>query len=120
MTDEMIAPDVGDTFTHNDRRYRVDGWLKRMARPEPPAWDRSPHKDMLDDLLYESQQRLGPDRERLIGCVREEAEYVSGYGIAGCIVRVTDVRVTGRVDWSEAEFEHARHMAAYMVGRAIL
>jgi hypothetical protein len=120
VSSETIVPDIGDTFTHNDRRYRVDGWLKRMARPEPPAWDRSPRKDMLDDLLYEAKQRVGPDRERLIGCVRKEAEYVSGYGIAGCIVRVADVRVTGRVAWFEAEFEHARHEAACMVGRPIL
>lgn len=116
---ESIVPDIGDLFTYDGRGYRVTGWLKRMARPEPPAWDRSPHKDRLDDILYESQQRLGPDRERLMFCVREEAEYVGGAGVAGCIARVADVVVTGRVDWSEKELDHVRHEAACLVGRPV-
>lgn len=117
--DETIVPDIGDTFTYEGESFRVSGWLKRMARPEPPAWDRSPFKDVLDDLLYESQQRVGPDRERLMFCAREEAEYVSGTGIAGRIVRVSDVKVTGRVDWPEELFEHARHEANCLIGRPI-
>lgn len=117
--DEATVPDIGDLFTYEGESFRVSGWLKRMARPEPPAWDRSPLKDVLDDLLYDSQQRIGPDHERLMFCIRGEAEYVSASGIAGRVVRVADVKVTGRVNWSEELFDHARHEAACLVGRPV-
>lgn len=118
--DRDAAPDIGDLFTHDGRLYRVDAWLKDMAMPEAPAWNRSPHRDRLGEILYEAQQRVGPDRKRVVFCIREEAEYVSGSGVAGCIVRVSDVTVTGRVDWPEDLFEYARQEAAHLVGRPVL
>jgi hypothetical protein len=117
---ELIIPDIGDLFTHDGQSYRVDGWLKDMAMPEAPAWDRSPHKDLISEILYEAQQKVGPNRTRVVFCVREEAQYVAASGIAGRIVRVEDVKVTGRVDWPEEMFDHLRHEAAHLIGRPVL
>ncbi|PPS89595.1 hypothetical protein [Streptomyces sp. MH60] len=115
----MSAPDAGATFEHEGHTYRVDGWLKRMAPPEPPGGQRSPFADILGELLYETQQRTGPDRERLVFCTQDEAEYVSGYGVAGCIVRVRDVRVTGMVAWSPEEIRKHQERAVRMAGLTV-
>jgi hypothetical protein len=103
-------------FEHEGETFRVNGWLKRMAPPELPADQRSLFVDGLHELLYENQRRLGPDRVRLVFCLREEAEYVSASGIAGCIVRVRDVVVSGRVPWAEDVIDRQRRIALAVIG----
>lgn len=96
-----LVPRVGDTFEHHGNRFRVTGWLCPAVRQEPPADERSFWTDMIDDVLFETQQRVGPDRVRLRFCTPEEVVYVSGAGVCGCIVRIADVVVDGRVPWSD-------------------
>ncbi len=100
MTTAKI-PDIGDTFTHHDARYRVSNWLKPQPNPRP------------------SSRRVGPDNVPLVFCVQDEAVYVSGSGVGGCIARIADITIDGRVDWSEETFERSRRSAAYLVGQEI-
>jgi hypothetical protein len=98
-------PDVGETFTITDRwskqRYRVEGWLKRTPSPHRPS----------------IATECGPDRVRLMFCLRDEAEYVHGYGVCGCIVRIDDVVVDGKVSWPESEIEQMRLSAILFAGQ---
>lgn len=97
----MTIPDIGDTFAHGDHTYRVDGWLK--PNPTPSA----------------VSARHGPDRVPLVFCRRDEAVYVSGYGVCGRIVRVSDVVATGRVSWSEETIERERQSNQMLIGREV-
>lgn len=97
----MTIPDIGDTFIHGDHLYRVDGWLK--PNPKPTAVS-TPH---------------GPDHVPLVFCDRDEAVYVSGYGVCGRIVRVADVVVTGRNSWSEETIERERRSHQVLIGREV-
>ncbi|MEU4576081.1 hypothetical protein [Nonomuraea sp. NPDC023979] len=96
-----LTPDIGDTFTRDGRSYRVTGWLKRSERTGALA------------------RRLGPDSCPLQFCARDEAQYVSGYGICGVIVRVGDVVVTGRVPWTEDALASDRALAARLAGQRV-
>jgi hypothetical protein len=113
------APDVGALFNYRGRDYVVSGWLRQMAPPEPPASERSPLRDLINEVLYETQQQVGPDRVRVVFCVREDAEYVTGRGVAGCIARVADINVTGSARWSADQLADARRQAARLVGHAV-
>lgn len=83
------VPNIGDQFEHQGRQHTVASWLKR--NPAPTADSRS----------------VGPDRCPLVFCPRDEAEYV---GFTGGILRVADVKVTGRAGWTEESF--FRHISA--------
>lgn len=117
------VPDVGDTFTYCDKfggehGYRVTCWLRRR----PP---RTPHPDpAVEEMIQELARRYpprghGPDRVPLVFCRREEAEYVGGAGVAGIIVRVSDVRVTGRVNWLPEHIADERRMANLQAGESL-
>jgi hypothetical protein len=101
--DRPYVPDIGDTFTEIDegwpipRGYRVEGWLKRTERG----------------------RKVGPDNCPLVFCSREEAEYVSGYGICGVIRRVADVVIDGRVSWSEEHLKGHRRRFALLIGTSV-
>jgi len=97
----MTIPDIGDTFTHHGSHYRVTNWLK--PHPNPRSTSR----------------RVGPDNVPLVFCVQEEAVYVSGYGVCGCIARIADITIDGRVDWSEETFDQSRRSASFHVGQEI-
>lgn len=90
------VPDIGDTFDRDGRRQVVTAWYKRNPAPLPTS------------------RPAGPDQCPLVFCAREEAEYV---GTGGPIVRVADVRVTGRVGWSDDMLTRHRATIATLVGR---
>jgi len=113
--DGTIAPEVGALFNYQGRGYRLTAYLKRMAPPEPPAGERDPLRDLLTQILYDTQQKCGPDNERLVFCDRLEAEYACGAGVAGCIARLTDIEVTGMVDWDEPLMQQAREHAQSLI-----
>lgn len=99
------VPDVGETFEDGEppfrHRFRVSCWLKRATRQ------------------YGVAQDVGPDNCKLVFCLRDEAEYVSGSGVCGIIRRIEDVVVIGRVSWSEALIDEARRHAVRLVGKPI-
>lgn len=115
----MSVPRVGDLFEHNGDRYRVTGWLCRSVRQEPPAGERDWLTDMLDDVLFETQQQTGPDRVRLRFCTPDEAEYVSGAGVCGCIVRITDVTIDGCIQWDGDTLAAAHSRALRLAGTPV-
>lgn len=141
------VPDIGETFTvtrtwkyrkwrwlpfpwnrkhvHTETdSYRVDGWMRRRPpRPEPSDEQSALTRQIIDDLIAEGKmdppRGAGPDRVPLDFCHREEAEYVSGCGVAGTIQRVTDVTVTGRVRVDEALIQNGRDRANRMAGEPL-
>jgi hypothetical protein len=89
------VPDIGETFAVQEtwwpwpHRYRVTSWLKK---------DR---------------------RGRMVFCLRDQAEYVSGSGVCGIIRRVEDVEIIGRVSWSEELIDEERRHAVRLAGQPI-
>ena len=95
---QVRIPDIGDKFHYRDHGYRVDAWLKRSEH---------------------TGRNLGPDNCPLEFCARDEAQYVSGYGVCGVIVRLSDVVITGRVPWTKDDLASARATAVALVGRQL-
>jgi hypothetical protein len=116
---EREVPDIGDLFEHDGSVYRVDGWVRPAAPPEPAWHERGTFAEELDRLVFETLREHGPDRRRLEFCARKDAEYVVGYGVAGVIVRVAGVRVSGRVPWPPETVERQRRLALALVGRPV-
>lgn len=115
----MSTPDVGDLFEHEGETLRVSGWLRVKAPPEVRAELRGLFAEVLEHLTFETARPQGPDRKPLEFCTRDDAEYVSGSGVAGRIVRVADVTVTGRVPWSQDVIDRERRTALAMVGQEV-
>lgn len=140
-------PDVGDTFTvtatwtyrrwqwapfpwHRRRvitdtaSYRVESWMRRrQPRPEPATEEAAFIRQMIDEMIadgrMEGPRGFGPDRVPLEWCLREDAEYVSGYGVAGTIQRIADITVTGRVSWDESTIAYHREHAIALAGEPL-
>jgi hypothetical protein len=125
------VPDVGDTFKHTDRwghvsSYRVESWLRRRPPRKPndgPDEQTRLDEQILSELRAEGKipppRGAGPDDVPLEWFRREEAEYISGYGVCGIILRVADVVVTGRVPWTEEVIEEHRRLALLLAGEAL-
>lgn len=96
----LRVPDIGEVFEDGGHRFRVTGWLKRNARNS--FW----------------AQEIGPDRCKLIFCSRDDAEYISGYGVSGIIRRIGDVEIFDRINWPEAWIAELRQAQALLVGRS--
>jgi hypothetical protein len=92
------VPEIGDTFVHDGRGYFVDAWLKRADADS-------------------AAEPVGPDRCPLVFCTRDEAGYVSGRGVSGVLLRVSDVQVSGRMPWGEGILAVARGAALGLVGQ---
>jgi hypothetical protein len=141
------APDIGDTFTvvttwqyrkwqwlpfprhtrrvvTDEHSYRVTGWLRRRSpRPEPATPEEIFVRSILDEALAKEgtdRRGHGPDNLPLEFCLRDEAEYVGGYGVGGTIRRVADVTVTGRVSWTEEHIAEQREHAVALAGEPLL
>ncbi|WP_316196644.1 hypothetical protein [Bradyrhizobium sp. SZCCHNS3053] len=99
------VPDIGETFEVREypfkHRYRVTSWFKRAKRQHGLAQD------------------VGPDRCKLVSCLRDDAEYVGANGVCGIIRRVEDVVITGRVAWTEEMIDEERRYAISLVGQLI-
>jgi hypothetical protein len=104
---ELIVrvPDIGETFTIADKysthRYRVTGWMRQSRRRSLIAGT------------------FGPDNVQLEWCIRDAAEYITGYGVCGIIRRVGDVQVDGRVSWAPAVLAEEKAQALRLVGERL-
>lgn len=114
-------PRIAETFKRNDKpdgkhawenSYRVTGFYKTYVPPkrEPNLTD-----NLLAEILAEERkamtatERARADKKmKVIPCSRKEAEFVSGAGVGGCIARLKDVTVTGRVNWEVRTIARAR------------
>lgn len=104
--------------------YRVDGWMCRRRPRLGPFDERTTlTREIIDEMVADGRmdapRALGPDNVPLEFCRREEAEYVSGRGVAGTIQRVADVTVTGRVSWPEELIQNGRDHANRMAGEPL-
>lgn len=93
-------PRLCELFEHKDYKYRVEGFYK--------TWKSKPN-----NLLDSIKERRGNDSIQLTQCTREEAEFVNGVGVGGCIIRIQDVNITGLVGWEVRTI--ARHRRDYKV-----
>jgi hypothetical protein len=122
------VPDVGDTFEYTSglgstSPYRVTAWLRRRA-------PRTPNPDpVVAEILSETEEMLrreghgrrcaGPDNIPLEFCRRWEAEYALSDGMDERNVRVSDVRVTGRVPWPRDLIDSSRRHGELLAGEPI-
>lgn len=142
-----VVPDIGDTFTvtreyryrkwqwlpvpwyrehviTDVHKYRVSSWLRRRRPPPVPQDEQS---RLVSEMLVELRRKdpslaprgTGPDSVPLEFCLRGQAEYVGGSGVAGTIQRVRDITVDGRVPWSEELLADARRHAIALAGEAL-
>ncbi len=99
-----------------DHSWRVEGFYKTYVyepadRSEMSKSDREMAEmtdSIMKEILAEERAEMSPselarkEREiKIIACTREEAEFVSGVGVAGIILRLEDVEITGRVTWDD-------------------
>jgi hypothetical protein len=145
--DPGYVPDVGETFettlvwewrlwrwlpfpgyytrTHQETRsYRVNSWMRRrQPRPEPQDEQSRLVREIMDKLIAEDPMYgprcAGPDNVPLEWCRREDAEYVSGVGVAGVIARLSDITLTGRVSWDEETIDGYRDFANRLAGEPL-
>jgi len=114
-------PRLCETFTRKgeddygiyDRSYRVTGFYKTFV---PKIL---PENKMLDGILAEiaaeeyanmtATERARKDNVlRVVQSTREEAEFICGTGVGGCMARLEDVIITGRVNWEVRTIARAR------------
>lgn len=102
------------------RTFRVSGYLKRYE-PLPVTLEDAGVLGVAGLVLERAyaESKHGPDKCPLVFCSREEAEYVTGTGVCGVIVRVREVRVTGRVSWSEETLQSERDTARMLEGEVL-
>jgi hypothetical protein len=109
--------------TDRDRKWRVDGFYKTYVYKAPDRSTLSKRDremaevtdDIMVEILAEERADMTPsqlarkNREiKIISCTREEAEFVGGVGVAGIILRLEDVEITGRVTWDDRTIARAR------------
>lgn len=129
----QYVPDICETIRNiapppyrGDHQYRVTGWMKAFVEPpEEPCAD--PREEFARQLINEIRAEeaaeyaaKGITRFTLVTCPREEAEYVTGYGVCGIIWKIEDCVVTGTVNWSAEQVEQQRDRAARGVGRTLI
>lgn len=112
----LEAPDVGAIFEWRGNTYRVNGWLKPMTAP---ATDKSNFGNLIDNILYQAQQETGPNKEKLVFCSRKDAVYVSGTGVCGVCAPIGDIKIVGRVNWSEDQINAERKVAILLIGEPV-
>lgn len=120
-------PRIGETFTRRgennngyawDRSYRVTGFYKTYTSTRKSGNDIL--DEIVDEIIKEEEDKMTPEqrerknkRMKVISCAREEAEFVSGSGVGGCIARIEDVIITGLVNWEPRTI--ARHRRDYKI-----
>jgi len=112
-----LAPDVGSRVEYKGNTYRVNSWLREQDVPEPLDIDVD-IDDMLNDIIVQASY-TNQNGKNLVWCIREEATHVSCSGICGACVPVTEVKVIGRVPWTEEDIEKLRDSALRKVGQMV-
>jgi len=102
---------VGTLFSHEGARFRATGFL----RVESYAITCDGPDDIVTGILRELIVEEGKDPDnlkRLVYCAPEEATVVSGRGVCGCLVRLSEVTPEGIVGWPEDILAEDRTRAA--------
>lgn len=113
------APAIGALFTYDGAGFRVTGYLKEYVAP--PIDTSTVTGRLIAEILAEEAAMRGnrPAPKRWRWCSREESTHVTGSGVCGCIAPITEIIVTGMVDWSAEELAQAEHEAKMLIGKMI-
>ncbi len=115
INEQLMAPEVcslveygKDSWGKEPGKYRITGYLCEVELPEEP-WLR----EILDEEEQELRQRGEKVPKRLRWCYRHEATHLALTGIAGLVVPVGTVKVTGHLRdfWSPNMVEHLQAQA---------
>jgi hypothetical protein len=117
LIDIDLAPDLGvigegkpriaETFKYNNSSYRIDAFFK-LYTPEPLD-ENCAHGRIMTKIAKENAQTRDKNNEiQIIMCEREEAEFVEGVGVAGTIIPISEITITGRVKWDAVSIKKAR------------
>ena len=110
-------PVIACGFSYNGNKYRATGFyrLHKYVKEYDP--------DSVEDQIFREMQiedGKDPDRVRyqMIKCLPEDADFVSGSGVAGCIAPIKKVKVGELVAWEDlvikqAQGEYADKIAKY-------
>jgi hypothetical protein len=106
---------AGARFLYGGRSYRLNSFLCEVI-------DTPPEDAFLAQLFAEwaaeddAQVPPGMRRIKLRYCLPEEATYVTGSGVCGCVAAISEIEVVGMVPWPTADLiEH--HENALRKGR---
>jgi len=112
---ESLELKAGAVFEYGSRTYRLDAFLCEDE-------DKTPAHPFIAQLVAElnaeedSKLSAGHRRIKLRFCMPEEATYVAGSGVCGCVAEIADITIVGTVPWSSRELiEH--HEEALSLGR---
>lgn len=112
ITQELKA---GTLFEAGGRTYRLNSFFCEAS-------DTVPDSAVLAELFAEWDEQdkaelpEGMRRIKLNYCLPEQATYVSGSGVAGCVEAISEIEVVGMVAWS-AKVLSDHHEAALRKGR---
>lgn len=98
---------ITDIFEHDGQRYRITGFMKEV---EIPIECRDV-TDVRSRITYDIAVRMNGGRtsvRRKMWCTAEEATLVSGAGVGGVLVPVSEIKVLGPVSWAQNAIEQAR------------
>lgn len=100
----------GDARWPWNNSYRVTGFYKTYVPKHKKAEtdDDKLAAEIITKILEEEDAKLTAEeaarkakRIKVISCSRDEAEFIGGAGVGGCIAPLHDVIVTGRVTWED-------------------
>ena len=109
-TPDYPCLEAGTRFIHQGRTFRLNSFLceEIYTPPEDPLLAKIYAEWHQED---EAQVPTGMRRIKLRHCLPSEATYISGSGICGCIVKISDIEVIGMVEWSVEQLEELQAKA---------
>jgi hypothetical protein len=100
-------PVIACAFTYKGYRYRAQGFYRLHSYVKEFNPD-----DTQDQIWRQMDIDDGKDpdsvRYQMIQCLPEEADFVSGTGVAGCIAPIKHIEVHGLVQWGEMQLKQAQ------------
>ena len=119
-------PEIGDTFKivnpdsvlGSEHSWRCTGYMK-LVTPETMKYDEDKHGlgAMLNNLLIDSAQKK--DGKIMMWCAKEEATHVTGAGVCGCMEKLSDIEVTGRVPWDDEMIQSEIDQHERLIGQYV-
>jgi hypothetical protein len=100
--------DIDDKCGYNS--VRIKCFLKQYV---PPKLSQEEQKiyDMIGELNAEADIKENNNcvpQLYLIKCSPEQAEFISGAGVCGALLRIEDVTYLGTVEWNKEDVKHER------------
>lgn len=117
-----MTPEICDRILYNDRKYRVDGYVREYdpiaEMPEPQDEMDRITQDVVVKMINKEKEE-GTYRTRYIWCEKEDATHVTGSGVAGCLAPISEVKIIGKVEWSEEAVQHQIDSHRRLIGETL-